>query len=242
VTDQVEEQLRRIHTSPLATAGTNYVPSRLTRRIHEAALDVESVEKRGQNQAQGYQYAMAEDIAAAATKALLKQGVVADFEVVHCRQEPITTAKGTAGMMATVTANLHVTDTESGEAIVRQAMGSGSDYPGDKAIYKAMTGARKYAFIHLLGIPIGDDPDAGRVHEPRTRRRDLDPTPRISPERVTALHAKLAERKLNFGQLDTLLGAAGIDALRARSKKAVGEKLASLSPEQADALERELAD
>jgi hypothetical protein len=236
MTDQVEEQLRRIQAPPPPMRGTTPMrpPEGLTKKIHEAALDVESVEKRGQNQDQKYQYAMAEDVAAAATKALLKQGVVADLEVVDCRSTPITSKGGTAGMIATVIANLHVTDTESGESIVRRAMGSGSDY-------KAMTGARKYAFIHLLGIPIGDDPDAGRVHEPRTRRSELDPTPRISPERVSELHAKLAERKLNFGQLDTLLGAAGIDALRARSKKAVGEKLASLSDEQADALERELA-
>jgi len=43
-----------------------------------------------------------------------------------------------------------------------------------------------------------------------------------------------------FSAVDTLLGAAGIDGLRAHSKKALDERLASLTPEQATALENEL--
>ena len=38
--------------------------------------------------------------------------------------------------------------------------GSGQD-SGDKAIYKAITGANKYMMLKLLNIPSGDDPEAG---------------------------------------------------------------------------------
>lgn len=215
-------------------------PPTLTKKIHEAALDVENVEKRGQNTAQGYSYVMAEDIASAATKALLKVGVVADLEVIDCELIQIPGGKN-GGMVAKVTANLFVTDTESGQMIVRRAIGTGSDYPGDKAVYKAMTGARKYAFIHLLGIPIGDDPDAGREHEPRSRRAALEDTGERAPKEVIeAIRAGL--KGMKFKDIDLTLGAAGMEKLRARSKKALEERIARLTPEQGEALRKEFSD
>ena len=42
--------------------------------------------------------------------------------------------------------------------------GSGMD-SGDKAIYKAITGANKYMLFKLLNIPTGDDPESGKQPE-----------------------------------------------------------------------------
>lgn len=134
----------------------------LAAKLVEAALDVENVTKRGNNTQQKYRYAMAEDVAAAATKALLARGVIADFECIRSEAHPIKSRQGTDGLIVTARCRLVVTDSETGESHERSVIGSGSDYPGDKAIYKAMTGARKYAFIHLLDIPIGDDPEEER--------------------------------------------------------------------------------
>jgi hypothetical protein len=47
---------------------------------------------------------------------------------------------------------------ESGNWIDVASFGEGHDF-GDKAIYKAMTGAKKYALAHALMIITGDDPD-----------------------------------------------------------------------------------
>jgi hypothetical protein len=49
-------------------------------------------------------------------------------------------------------------DTESGESIKGQAAGQGTD-PGDKGVYKAITGAIKYIFMKTFLIPTGDDPE-----------------------------------------------------------------------------------
>jgi len=51
-----------------------------------------------------------------------------------------------------------ITDGETGEFVNFQSVGSGSDST-DKAVYKAMTGALKYALLLGFLIPTGDDPE-----------------------------------------------------------------------------------
>lgn len=209
-------------------------PKRLAAKLVEAAKDVEGVGKRGFNQQQRYTYVTAEDIAEAAARALLKHEVFTDFEVLEVKSETIKSNRGGEGRLVTIKGRLIATDAESGESVSRQAYGSGTDYPGDKAIYKAMTGARKYAFIHLLGIPIGDEAEA------TPRREALTPKPKLDDKRAEAIRRAIKERQLTYKAIDELLGAAGIDALRARSPKALNERIESLTDEQADALEAEL--
>lgn len=64
--------------------------------------------------------------------------------------------------------------------------------------------------------------------------------PTIDAERVRRILAAFHEAKLNYESIDMLLGSAGLDALRAKSAKAVTERIEGLSAEQADALEAEL--
>jgi hypothetical protein len=52
-----------------------------------------------------------------------------------------------------------LTDGDSGETISFQSVGTGAD-SGDKAAYKAATGALKYALLTGFLIPTGDDPEA----------------------------------------------------------------------------------
>lgn len=223
--------------TPAIANGAPEKPEGLAAKLVAAALAVESVEKRGKNKDQHYDYVMADDVAAAATRALLSFGVLCDFETVKAEQTPIQSRSGTNGLIVKATCKLIATDSETGEKITRTAIGYGSDYPGDKAIYKAMTGARKYAFIHLLGIPIGLDPEAslngGDAAAPKRPA-----TPQLDRQRVAALKAKIKDGKLKFKDLSLLLGSIGLDALRANSAKAVEERLRSLTAEQADQLEK----
>jgi hypothetical protein len=50
-------------------------------------------------------------------------------------------------------------DGESGESLIVEAVGAGTDQPGDKAFYKAQTGAKKYALTQAFLIATGDDPE-----------------------------------------------------------------------------------
>lgn len=145
-----------------ASSASNGKPTGLTTKLLAASLRVSNVEKKGRNDQQKYDYAKAEDVAAVAYDALTAEGLLVEFEILDSSEIQITSAKGSHGMIVTVSGQLVITDPETGDVATRAARGSGSDYPGDKAIYKAMTGARKYALIHLLGINIGDDPDEER--------------------------------------------------------------------------------
>ncbi len=137
-------------------------PSTMNKKLAEAASAVETVSKAGKNTQQNYNYATAEDVAAAATKALADAGLHVRIEFTQVESNQVTSRSGGSGMIATVHGALIVSD-GNGSELRLETMGSGSDYPGDKAIYKAMTGARKYGLIHLLDIPIGDDPEEERT-------------------------------------------------------------------------------
>lgn len=62
----------------------------------------------------------------------------------------------------------------------------------------------------------------------------------IPPERVARITEGFKALGLNIGQIAGLFGAAGLDGLRARSKKAVLERLETMAPAEADLLEAEL--
>jgi len=54
---------------------------------------------------------------------------------------------------------MSLTDADSGETMTIEAPGTGFD-KSDKAVYKAITGAQKYALLKAFLIPTGDDPEA----------------------------------------------------------------------------------
>ena len=210
-------------------------PNPIAAKLADCALDVETVEKRGENTAQGYTYATAEDVIAAATKTLLAAGLVSYFEPL----DEVHFESSTGSKIAFVTGVLTVEDVESGQRLELQAMGSGADKPGDKALTKAMTSARKYAYLHLLGIPIGDNPDA------ETRREKIAQAqiPRLSKERVEVLMALVLAKRaagVTFDNLSLLMGSLGIDAPEKRSLQSVEKRIATLTQDQADQLEKEL--
>ena len=243
MTDETNEMWEPFEPSPPKQQGTLGVespvlaPSPLAAKLADCALDVETVEKRGENTAQGYTYATAEDVIAAATKVLLAAGIISSFE--PQTETHFNSASG--GVIAFVSGVLNVEDTATGETRYLPAMGSGADKPGDKALTKAMTSARKYAYLHLLGIPIGDDPDA------ETRREKIAHAaePKLSKERAERLmeliHTRRAEG-MTFDDLSLLLGSVGIDAPEKRSIKSVKKRIETLTEEQATTLEGELND
>ena len=62
----------------------------------------------------------------------------------------------------------------------------------------------------------------------------------LEPERLDNIVAGFKALKLSYREINLMLGACGIDALRANSAKAIREKLESLSGDEAGAIEAEL--
>lgn len=143
---------------PAAIAG-------LYAKLLAAAREVGRVPERGRNEAQGYSYAREDDLVEAVREHLYANGVLLlpDVEDVATRDTQRLdrdTGQVLPGWPITrVKMRFAFVDAESGVQRVLGAVGEGSD-PGDKGVYKAMTGALKYVLRQSFLIPTGDDAEA----------------------------------------------------------------------------------
>lgn len=142
----------------------------LRQKLRAVMADIEAVENRGENKAQGYSYTMARDVILAARRALVRHGVIftaTELEIID--GEPTTTRSGAIMSTCRVTMAYAFLDTESDERLDVKSTGEGQD-TGDKSIYKAKTGALKYALQNNLLIAAGDDAEDDRGEEDRVER------------------------------------------------------------------------
>jgi hypothetical protein len=207
-------------------------------KLLDAQRAVEEVVKTGQNTEHGYHYATAADVVKAGAKAINDAGLIVTTSFDNHTVNEIKSAKGNNGLLATVTCTLTISDPETGDCVKAWTIGTGTDYPGDKAIYKAMTGATKYAFAAALNIAFADDPEApdmpgrGGGGKPASEKqkqflRDMLARGGATPEqmaRIVALH-KTGE-ELSAQEAGTLL-----DALQENAQAAVTGWLSELPEE-----------
>jgi hypothetical protein len=134
----------------------------LRQKLAEVRRRIGYVQKRGHNERFNYSYVTAADIAGSVGDILSELGVV----VIPCL-ENITyesaAGRGETTRMARVVMAYTFSDVDSGEEIVAKVAGQGLD-SGDKAPYKAMTGALKYALLQSFLLATGDDPEEERVN------------------------------------------------------------------------------
>lgn len=140
------------------------IPAELAKKLTEARSQVEGVAKNGRNNDQGYAYVQAEDVVREAGKALANAKVVImPPEPVEVQFEELRSGAGNSGKFVKVKFAVRVIDGETGEGYETERLGTATDYPGDKAIYKAETGMMKYFLSSLLQMPLGDgenDPES----------------------------------------------------------------------------------
>lgn len=134
-------------------------PRGLWPRLLEAQREVGSVGKDGRNTHQNYDYVRAEDVIRAGKKALNDAGLVAFVQLAGRETIEGTTSSNKRSLFVTQSGELVVRDVETGEEARFPFVGTGTDSPGDKAVYKAITGGTKYALQAALQIAFGDDPE-----------------------------------------------------------------------------------
>lgn len=134
-------------------------------KIIEAGLEVGVIQKGGKNEAQGYKFTSEADVVLKVGPALFSRGVlVTPFHKVHSIMAYAT--KG--GAQAFLTTVESVWTFRDGDHILEVGtVGQGTDTGGDKGVYKAMTGSKKYALLQALMIATGDDPEVSRPDEKR---------------------------------------------------------------------------
>lgn len=133
-------------------------------KLVEVALAIRNIEKGGRNSAQNYSFVQEADVVRTVWPELLERGVL--FYPAMRRVHSIgnyKTAKGAESFLTTVESMWIATD--GVDKIEVASLGQGTDTGGDKGIYKALTGDKKYAVLQLLGIATGDDPEVARKDE-----------------------------------------------------------------------------
>ena len=120
--------------------------------------DVAHIPKNGFNSFHKYKYASDTDVTAAFSKAMQKHGVLMLSSILERSSCIYKTRKGYDTFLVTVKLEVTFIDVDSGEKFTSIFYGDGSD-SDDKGVYKAITGAQKYALMKTFLVSTGDDPE-----------------------------------------------------------------------------------
>jgi ERF superfamily len=143
------------------------------------------VQKRGHNERHNYSYVTAADLAGSVGDILAELGVVVIPQLQSISTEP---PRSSSKRIARIVMNYRFVDARSGEELTVRVAGEGAD-AGDKAPYKAMTGALKYALLQSFLLATGDDPEDDRAD----LRAALGSERVITPEQVHELQGLIEE-------------------------------------------------
>lgn len=137
------------------------LPDGLYPRLLLAQAHGGSISKSGRNEHHAYDYVRAEDVIRDASKILSRAGLVAkvgpEWEI---KLTEGTTKNGGRTVECEAKSKLTIVNPDDpSETIDFPIIGTGTDSPGDKAIYKAQTGGKKYAWQDALTLAFGDDPE-----------------------------------------------------------------------------------
>lgn len=156
----------------------------LYQKLAEVVTAISHVEKRGTNTHQHYSYVRATDIANAVRGELSERNIYLVSDVAEARNYTIPAREG---VMQAVDVRVLFTfiDGDSADRLSFQAWGTGTD-KGDKAVYKAMTGALKYGLRNAFLIPDEMDPETeNEVSTTAVQSAPLIAVPKVSTQPAT---------------------------------------------------------
>lgn len=182
----------------------------LVKKLTEVMNQVQYIQKKGFNNFNKYKYATESDVQEKVREVLAEQNVIMLPDVVEHTTREHTNRKGNIEYIATVKVNFTFIDGDTGEQLNIHSVGEGQD-AGDKAVYKAITGAQKYALMKAFMIPTGDDPEADNGVDERNsdkgnKKPNYDPANDPLNQEITALFSKAVQKVGNKEELYKQLG------------------------------------
>lgn len=129
--------------------------NKLAMKLIEVVKAIPVVGKRGKNTFHNYSYAMEVDFLEAVRPLLVDRNILMTMSITSIDIQ----AMEKEGKLTTIRTLHTFTDAETGESLSFEGAGQGTD-KGDKGIYKAQTGALKYALAKNFLISTGDDPES----------------------------------------------------------------------------------
>lgn len=150
----------------------NIEQKNLMHKLVEIMDAIERIPKRGHNDFHNYDYALESDIKDVVRKEMSSRNIIMLSHELSRTATPVTTKKGGQEQIITLEVEYSLFDADTGESTKFVGYGDGQD-AGDKAVYKAKTGALKYALTSLFLIPTGDDPETeGQSLQPKYIKED----------------------------------------------------------------------
>lgn len=179
--------------------------AKLYQKFFAVQQQLKPLEKSGKNDFHKYTYTTASDVLEPVREACNANGLILYASVTDSRVD-----RG----QAWVNVKLTCADPETGEFIECHAAGYAEDWSykdnkatGDKAVYKAETGAIKYAVRLMFCLPSEDDPEKSYNKLPATTNQSHDGT--ISEAQRKRLFALIREAGLGNDAAKTLLSSWG---------------------------------
>jgi hypothetical protein len=213
----------------------------LAKKLAEVMGLVGWIPKKGRNTFQNYDFVREVDIVDAVSEHLAARFVAVIPKVVNMHYEPTTTKAGVSGYFAVVTMSYTFIDGETGESLTCEAIGAGTDQPGDKAFYKAQTGAKKFALTQAFLIATGEDPEDEQAPKKANAEKAKPADPKAQPPKPAAAvsrteHGNLVQKLQDVLPKDhpqrATLSSASPAKLRALAKSAGLDLSASTDPER----------
>lgn len=171
---------------------------------------VERVAKNGKNELQGYRYVTEADVLECVRGALAERHVMLIPHIEATAWAELPTKSGGTQRLCTVNIRFDFMDGESGDVLSVPMVGQGMD-AGDKALYKALTGAEKYVVLKTFLVSTGDDPENEKAQK----------TPPAPPGGLQALKDKIVQGQAsNAAHPELVMGNFG---------KRAGAKLSEIS-------------
>jgi hypothetical protein len=174
-----------IADKPFSDEQPNRQELNLREKFAEVRRRLGYVQKRGHNERYNYNYVTAADLAGSVGDLLAELGVVVIPQLQSISTEP---TRSPSDRIARIVMNYRFVDARTGEELTVRVAGEGAD-AGDKAPYKAMTGALKYALLQSFLLATGDDPEDERADY----RNGLGSERVITPEQVRELQGLIEE-------------------------------------------------
>jgi len=132
--------------------------AKIASALVKAQAAVRPAEKSGENTYDKYNYSKYEDLHAVAQAPLADNELCIVYEEGSLTRLPNRTTQAGKLEFCVQIEIIAILMHSSGESLIFHGYGEGQDR-GDKAVYKAITGAKKYLLSNILNIPSADDPE-----------------------------------------------------------------------------------
>lgn len=135
-------------------------PKKLVAKLCEVMKAITNIPKGGHNSAQNYDFVRDVDVLDTVRAELAKRNVFLTNHGEETARGSYQTKSGATMHSASVRLEFIAHDGDTGESLpLGVGLGEAAD-SGDKAVYKAMTGAAKYGLLKAFLVPTMDDPES----------------------------------------------------------------------------------